>query len=82
MRNKKKTSEPSEREKALIQYGRNQVLYLLLVLGDENVVHDDWHPDIAQVLVDARKQIVSRLKVQNTWPTRWPDFETYSCRPG
>ena len=82
MRNKGKISEPSEREKALIQYGRNQVLYLLLVLGDENVVHDDWHPDRAQVLVDARKQIVRRLKCHNTWPTEWPDFETYSCRPG
>ena len=85
-----------EEKDALIQEGRNQVLYLLLGLGDENVAHDNWHPNKATVLVEARQEIVQRFKVprldgvMNTvWPrlkedgTRdWPDFETYGCRPG
>ena len=85
----------SERE-ALIQEGRNQVLYLLLCLGDENVAHDHFHPERATVLVEARQEIVERLKhprpngVKNTvWPrlladgTRdWPDFEKYAYIPG
>lgn len=70
-----------ERE-TLIQEGRNQVLYLLLGLGDENVAHDNWHPDRANVLVEARQEIVKRLKHQNRWPREWPDFKTYGCRPG
>ena len=83
-------------KEALIQEGRNQVLYLLLCLGDENVAHDNWHPDRAQVLAEARLEIVTRLKlprpggVCNTvWPplladgTRdWPDFETYLPHAG
>jgi len=83
-------------KEALIQEGRNQVLYLLLCLGDENVAHDHWHPDRAGVLVEARRIIVDRLKVpmpdgvMNTvWPrlkadgTRdWPNFEEYTYCPG
>jgi len=83
-------------KQALIQEGRNQVLYLLLGLGDENVAHDHWHPDRAQILYEARKEIVKMFKVprpdgvMNTvWPrmkedgTRdWPDFETYTYCPG
>jgi len=84
-----------EEKQALIQEGRNQVLYLLLAIGDENVAHDNYHPDRAVILVGARQEIVVRLKhprpngVMNTvWPrmkedgTRdWPNFETYLCRP-
>ena len=62
--------------------GRNQVLYLLLALGDENVAHDNWHPDRASILVEARKVIVKRLKHPFMWPRDWPDFEIYLCRPG
>jgi len=83
-------------KEALIEEGRNQVLYLLLAIGDENVAHDNWHPDRATVLVQARQEIVKRLQhprpdgVMNTvWPpvkedgTRdWPNFETYLCRAG
>lgn len=85
-----------EEKQALIQEGRNQVLYLLLAIGDENVAHDQWHLDKAQVLAEARQEIVNRLKlprpdgVCNTvWPpmkadgTRdWPDFETYQPHSG
>mgnify|MGYP001575013587 CR=1 FL=1 len=83
---------------ALIEEGRNQVLYLLLAIGDENVAHDHSHPEVAHVLFEARREIVRRLKhprekgegVKNTfWPplkadgTRdWPDFENYSYTPG
>ena len=85
----------SEKE-ALIQEGRNQILYLMLCIGDENVAHDHWHPDVAAVLAKARQEIVERLKhprangvLNNVWPpmkgdgTRdWPNFETYLCRAG
>lgn len=85
-----------EEKQDLIEEGRNQVLYLLLCLGDEEVAHDNWHPDKATVLVEARQEIVKRLKhprpdgVMNTvWPPvkedgtrRWPNFETYLCRAG
>jgi hypothetical protein len=73
----------------LIQEGRNQVLYLMLCIGDENVAHDNWHPEKADVLLEARLEIVERLKhprsdgVQNTvWPREWPDFEKYTYCPG
>jgi len=79
----------SEKE-ALIQEGRNQVLYLLLTIGDENVAHDNWHPDRAMVLVEARQEIVKRLKhprpdgVMNTiWPRMkgdGPAFQAYGTR--
>ena len=65
-----------------IQEGRNQVLYLLLSLGDENVVHDNWHPERADILVDSRREIVRRLKHQARWPAEWPDFEAYTYCPG
>ena len=65
-----------------IQEGRNQVLYLLLVIGDENVQHDNWHPDVAQRLFELRQEILTRLSDQKHWPERYPDFETYSWRPG
>ena len=61
--------------------GRNQVLYLLLAIGDENVAHDHWHPDLAQFLYETRKAIVHRLKHQH-FPKEYPDFEAYSYRPG
>lgn len=70
-----------EREK-LIQEGRNQVLYLLLCIGDENVVHDDWHPEKAETLLEARREIIKRLRTQEFWPRQWPDFEKYTYRPG
>lgn len=74
----------------LIQEGRNQVLYLLLALGDENVAHDNWHPDQAKILVEARQEIVKRLKLNapyypslgGKWPKKWPNFDTYTCCPG
>jgi len=76
-------------EEALIQEGRIQVLYLMLCLGDENVAHDNWHPEKAEVLLEAGREIVKRLKhprkngVMNTiWPKKWPDFEGYTYRPG
>lgn len=85
-----------EERQALIQEGQNQVLYLLLALGDENVAHDNWHPDRTTVLVSARQEIVQRLKhptpdgaMNIVWPRLladgsrdWPDFETYLCRAG
>ena len=88
-------SEITDKE-ILIQEGRNQVLHLLLCLGDEAVAHDNWHPDRATVLLETRQEIVRRLKhprpdgVCNTvWPrlkedgTRdWPDFESYLPAPG
>ncbi len=67
---------------ALIQEGRNQVLYLLLALGDENVAHDNWHPERANILVESRRTIVQRLKHKNYWPEKWPDFEAYTYSPG
>lgn len=83
-------------KEALIQEGRNQVLYLLLEIGDDNVAHDRFRPGTARILYEARHEIVKRLKhprpdgVMNTvWPplkadgTRdWPDFETYTYNPG
>lgn len=87
----------NEKEKAaLIQEGRNQVLYLMLCIGDENVAHDNFHPEVAQPLYEARKEIVQRMKqiredgVKNTmWPHRrpdgtrdWPDFEKYTYCSG
>jgi len=75
----------------LIQEGRNQVLYLLLCIGDENVAHDNWHPEKAKILLEARWEILQRFKhpradgsgVKNTaWPRKWPDFESYNYRPG
>ena len=85
-----------DEKQALIEEGRNQVLYLLLALGDENVAHDNWRQDRATILVKARREIVEMLKhprpdgVMNTvWPplkedgTRdWPNFETYLCTAG
>ena len=87
--------EAEERE-ALIEEGRNQVLYLMVCIGDENVAHDHWHPDKAHFLYETRKMIVGWFKhpkhngVYNTvWPqllpdgTRdWPDFEKYTYTPG
>lgn len=76
-------------KEALMQEGRNQVLYLMLCIGDENVAHDNWRPDRAQVLYEARREIVQRFKhpmpdgVMNTvWPKKWPDFENYTFCPG
>ena len=78
-----------EEQERLIQEGCNQVLYLMLCIGDENVAHDHWHPDRAQILYEARKEIVQRFKhprvdgVMNTvWPREWPDFEKYTYSPG
>lgn len=62
--------------------GRNQILYLLLALGDENVAHDNWHPAQARTLVKARQEIVKRLRHRQYWPGEWPDFEAYTFCPG
>ncbi len=72
----------TEEEKRLIQEGRNQVLYLMLAIGDENVAHDHWHPDVADILYRTRVEICQRLKTRDYWPTEWPDFEEYKPHPG
>ena len=69
-------------KQALIQEGRNQVLYVLLAIGDENVAHDHWRPDVADTLFKTRVEIVKRLKHPWPWPREWPDFETYLPCPG
>jgi len=73
-----------------VQEGRNQVLYLLLGIGDENVAHDHWHPDKAQFLYETRLEIVKRLELDaphypslgGHWPKEYPDFEKYTYRSG
>ena len=74
----------NEQEKqAVIQEGRNQVLYLLLAIGDENVAHDHWHPDKAHFLYRTRVEIVGRLRhEQHHFPQEYPDFEKYTYRAG
>ena len=70
--------------------GRNQALYLLLAIGDENVAHDHWHPDVAQLLYKTRVEICQRLKLNSPhypslggqWPKQYPDFEKYTYCPG
>lgn len=76
-------------DKDLIQEGRNQVLYIMLGIGDENVAHDNWHPDKAQLLYETRVEIVRRLKAgtpdgvtTTPFPREWPDFEKYTYSPG
>ena len=79
----------SERE-ALIQEGRNQVLYLLLGIGDEHVAHDNFHPGQAHFLFEVRKEIVNRLRLNaphypslgGSWPKEYPDFSTYTYSAG
>ena len=79
----------AEKEK-LIQEGRNQVLYLLLAIGDENVAHDNFRPDKAQFLYEVRQDIVRRLELDapyfpalgGPWPKKYPDFKEYSYCPG
>ena len=81
---------PDEQRQTLIEEGRNQVLYLLLAIGDQNVAHDNYHPDRAQFLYEVRKKIVKRLRLNaphypflgGEWPKVYPDFEEYSYRPG
>jgi hypothetical protein len=73
-----------------IEEGENRVLYLLLCIGDENVAHDNWHPDIAELLLQTRRKIVERLKydaphfpaIGGPWPGTYPDFEKYTYTPG
>lgn len=75
---------------ALIQEGRNQALYLLLNIGDENVAHDNFHPGRAQFLFEVRKDIVNRLRLNaphypslgGAWPKEYPDFATYTYCSG
>lgn len=84
------TAINEEDKQALIQEGRNQVLYLLLCIGDENVAHDNWHLDKAIFLYETRKEIVKRLKsdaphypvVGMKWPKEYPDFEKYTYTSG
>lgn len=76
-----KPMKPKNAE-ALIQEGRNQVLYLMLCIGDENVAHDNWNPAKADVLVEARREILKRLKYTERWPKEWPDFASYTYCPG
>jgi hypothetical protein len=74
----------------LIQEGRNQALWHLLCIGDENVTHDNWHPDKAHFLFETRKEIVKRLKLNapcypslgGDYPKKYPNFETYTYTPG
>lgn len=72
-----------ELRETLIQEGRNQVLYLLLCIGDENIIYDNWHPDRADFLVDVRRKILRELRhrddlpTDHQWPRQWPDFEAY-----
>lgn len=73
--------------KQLIQEGRNQVLYLLLAIGDENVAHDHWNPDKALFLLETRRKIVHQLREPDRkWPSDagrpWPDFEKYTYTSG
>lgn len=73
-----------------IQEGQNRVLYQLLSIGDENVAHDNWHPDKAQFLYEVRQDIVRRLELDaphfpalgGSWPKEYPDFKNYTYRPG
>ena len=44
-----------------LQEGRNQVLYLMMTIGGENVAHDNWHPDRAHFPYEVRREIVRRL---------------------
>lgn len=77
-------------KQALIQEGRNQALYLLLCIGDENVAHDNWHPDKAQFLCEVRQDIARRLELNaphypslgGNWPEEYPDFKNYIWCPG
>lgn len=75
-----------EEKQKLIQEGRNQVLYLLLAAGDENVAHDNWHPERAQFLLDVRRHILSEIRHRDEnsipWPRDWPDFQEYTYCPG
>lgn len=80
----------TKRREELILEGRNQVLYLLLCIGDENVAHDNFRPDRAHFLYEVRKEIVHRLRLNapcypalgGAWPKEYPDFEKYSYTPG
>lgn len=73
-----------------IKEGENRVLYLLLAIGDENVAHDNFHPEEAHFLYEVRKDIVQRLKLDaphypslgGEWPKEYPDFEKYTYTPG
>ena len=64
------------------EQGRNEVLYLLLVRGDEEVAHDNWHPDRAELLLTTRRWIVSELQNMTRWPKDWPDFKSYTYTSG
>jgi len=78
--------ELSDREKALIREGRNQVLYLLLIEGDENVAHDNFKPAEAERLLALRRRFLIELKSRDSrplgWPPEYPDFQTYTYRSG
>ena len=75
----RKEGEMTDQE--LIQEGRNQILYLLLAIGDENVAHDHWHPDKAQFLYETRVEIIKRIKY-HTFPKDYPDFIKYTYCAG
>lgn len=76
-------------EQELIQEGQNRALYLLLAIGDEFAVHDNWDPDKAQFLYEVRRDIVTRLKrnaphypaLGGEWPKEYPDFDKYTWSP-
>jgi len=80
----------NKEKQALIQEGRNQALYLLLAIGDENVAHDHFHPDKAHFLYETRKEIGKRLQLnaphypslRGDWPKEYPDFESYTYSLG
>jgi len=73
-----------------ITEGQNRVLWHLLCIGDENVAHDHWHLDKAQFLFETRMDIVRRLEANapcypslgDSYPSKYPNFKTYSYSPG
>jgi hypothetical protein len=69
-------TETQERE-LVINEGHNQILYLLLCLSDENTEHDNWHPKKRDILIEARFEIMKRLKYQK-FPLTYPNFEKYT----
>ena len=70
------------KQEQLIQEGRNQVLYLLLAIGDENVAHDHFHPGKAQFLLDTRRTIISRIENGFRFPQEYPNFKEYTYVAG
>ena len=64
------------------------MLYLLICAGDGEVVHDNWHPDRAEFLLEVRRKILQELQHRDElsaelqWPKKWPDFQKYTYCSG